>query len=235
MSSLIKGKGRAWLLTAALAMPQGCGRPVRPQSSPAQAEVTPHSVEARLAAHRFPRLALQLQLCCRNAPTLALFSDIAWWDLAIVDSEAVRSMADYLGPDGRIRGVNPNAVLLAYFSPADFIDGMSLPIYSSYRSEFDTAWLLKDIHGKRVPLYQMATTRWTETVNLSTPAQRLIPEFLNRQVIALGRVDGMLYDWASTSISWLNHRRPAQSGPIDINGDGRADSDESIEIGRAHV
>jgi hypothetical protein len=187
------------------------------------------SVGTRAATHLFPRLALQLQLCCRTSETQAIFDQASWWDLAVVDSEAVGAMADYLGPDGKIRRANPNAILVAYFSPADYVEDLELPLYRRFRSGFDTAWLLRDADGRTVPLYELAPGKWTQAINPTSAAQRAIPEFLNRHVVATGLVDGIFYDWAATSMSWLNKRKNVTSARVDVDGDGIGDPDEVLD------
>lgn len=228
MNPVTWGRASAWVAIVALGGSLACARLSRPIATPVELAV-PTAVERRSAAHGFPRLALQLQLCCRDAATQSVFSEIAWWDLAIVDTEAVGNLGEYLGPEGLVRRANPNTILLAYFSPADFVADLDLPLYRKYQAEFNNAWLLRDVHGQSVPLYELSPGKWTEAVNLLTPANLMIPEFLNRTVLSSGLVDGVFYDWASTSISWLNRRSLPGSARIDLDGDGKAEADKALD------
>ena len=76
----------AWLGAVFLAALAGC----RP------GPVTPllpatDSPPRRAAAHGFPRLANQYQLCCRDDATEALFERLHLWDLAIIDAEIINA------------------------------------------------------------------------------------------------------------------------------------------------
>jgi len=186
-------------------------------------------VAARAAAHSYPRLALQLQLCCRSPETEARFAQASRWDLVIVDSETVESMTAHLGPDGFIRRANPQTILLAYFSPADFVENLDLPLYRRFRAEFDPSWLVRDVQGRPVPLFELYPGFWTRLINPTTAANRFIPEFLNRNVLASGLLDGIFYDWAATSMSWLNHRKNVDAGRTDIYSRGIGDSDHALD------
>lgn len=47
--------------------------------------------------------------------------------------------------------------------------------------------------------------------------------------MATGLTDGIFYDWMTDAISWLNHRDPSPSGPLDIDNDGHAEDDGSLD------
>lgn len=54
------------------------------------------------------------------------------------------------------------------------------------------------------------------------------PRLLER-VVATGLTDGIFYDWITDGVSWLNYRSPSPSGPLDIDNDGRADPDATLD------
>lgn len=222
---MARGRGLGAVFAAALWV----AAPAHGDAHAVETRTGPAAVETRAASHRFPRLALQLQLCCRTSETRVTFDLASWWDLVVVDSEAVGSMADYLGPEGRIRAENPNAILVAYFSPADYVEDLELPLYRRFRSGFDRAWLLRDTEGRTVPLYELFPGKWTQAINPGSAAQRAIPEFLSRHVLDSGLVDGIFYDWAATSMSWLNNRKNVASARIDVDGDGIGEPDEALD------
>jgi len=66
-------------------------------------------------------------------------------------------------------------------------------------------------------------------LNPTTPVASYLPEYLSERVLATGLVDGIFYDWVNESVSWLNHRSDNPNGPIDLDGDGRAESDEELD------
>jgi hypothetical protein len=186
-------------------------------------------VVARVAAHGFPKLANQYQFCCRDARTEQLLGELVYWDLAIIDSPVLVTMSEYLGGAGVIRSHSPSTVILAYFSGSDINPQYQAPIIGEFSGTVDSSWYLRDIYGARVPLFEVEPDLWTWTLNPTTPVNGHLPAFVNDRILATRLVDGIFYDWASTSIAWLNHRHPSQNAPIDMTGDGLADPDSAID------
>jgi hypothetical protein len=187
------------------------------------------SVTARVEAHSFPRLANQIQLCCRDKNTEALLAELAFWDLAIIDPAVIVTMPEYLGSSGIIRSRDPTTVLLAYFSGADVNLDANAPVWKEFNASVDSTWYMRDISGNRVPLFEVHPGRWTWALNLTTAASEHIPVFINHNILSTRLVDGIFYDWAATSMAWLNRRSPQVSGPIDMNGDGVAEPDSTVD------
>lgn len=194
-----------------------------------QGSALAESVERRASTHRFPKLANQYQLCCRGESSLVLFDQLPLWDLAIVDAETILTLPDYLGAGGRIRAANPQALLLAYFSAADANLDLTLPINQGFLQNLAPAWYLRDTRGDQIRLYELEPGQWTLAMNEATPFSEYLPRYLTDNVVSSGLVDGIFYDWATTEMSWLNHRSPPLNGPVDIDNDGRADSDRKID------
>lgn len=214
----------AWLGAVFLAALGGC-RPGPVTPLPPAADSPPR----RAAAHGFPRLGNQSQLCCRDVATEALFEQLHLWDLAIIDAEIINTMPEYLGPTGRIRTANPNTLIVTYFSGGDVNYSFGLPINAAYNGGVRPEWLLRDIYGTEIPLFELTSGEWTRALNPTTSVNEYLPRYLADAVLSRGLVDGVFYDWASTSISWLNRRRPPLHGPIDIDGDGLADPDTVVD------
>jgi hypothetical protein len=187
------------------------------------------NLRQRLSSHAFPRLANHVQACCQNKETKMLYEQLHYWDLTIVDAEIVQMLPEYLGPNGIIRKRNPNAVLLAAFSAGDINPYRPHPITADFNRGLDGKWYLRDIRGNPVPLYQMRPSEWTLAQNAATEVNEYMPRYLNEAIFRASLVDGIFYDWASTSVSWLNHTKPPRSEGIDIDNDGKADSDKKID------
>ena len=205
--------GAAALLVLALTLLSTC----RPAPAP--------PVSERLAGHAYPRLFLQLQ---DYAPSTSLLEQAAYWDIVIVDAETVESRPEWLGPGGRLRARNPGLVLLAYFSAADVIPGNAAPVNGGFLAGLDESWFVRDVAGDHYRLFWLGD-QWSLMLNPTTPVASYMPEYLSERVLATGLVDGIFYDWVSDSVSWLNHRLDNPNRPIDLDGDGRAESDEEVD------
>jgi hypothetical protein len=186
-------------------------------------------VAARVVAHGFPRLANQIQLCCRDGTTEDLLTELAFWDVAILDPALLVTLPEFLGDRGTIRSRNPTTILLAYFSGADVNLDANAPVWREFNSTVDTTWYLRDDSGRRVPLFEVTPGRWTWALNLTTSVSEHLPRFINDEILATRLVDGVFYDWAATSISWLNRRGVAQGRRIDMTGDGIAEPDSTVD------
>jgi hypothetical protein len=180
----------------------------------------------RIQNHGYPRLANQLQGCC-GFRKLPLLDDLFYYDLAIGDPDLVLALPEYLGKNGTLRSKNPNLVFLIYFSAGDVNPYYNQPIQIAFRDSFQNSWYLRDVNKKQVPLYGSGD-HWTLAQNPSTPVNQFMPQFLDEKVLQTGLVDGIFYDWAMTYISWINHRKDV-NGPVDIDNDGKEDSDEKID------
>jgi hypothetical protein len=185
----------------------------------------------RSKSHRFPRLFNQLHDCCGSPKIKSLLDQLHYWDIEVINAEVVSTNPEYLGATGLLRTRNPNAILIAYFSGADVNpDLKNQPIHRRFIAGLEPSWYLKDVSHKSVPLFQLPTTsEWTIALNPTTKMNQFVPALLNQNVLSTRLVDGILYDWASTEMSWINHRKPPQSGPLDMDQDGKADSDDKVD------
>jgi Hypothetical glycosyl hydrolase family 15 len=190
---------------------------------------TNDQLSRRVRVHGYPRLANQIQTCCSDEKTRNLLEGLSFWDLAILDADIVHYLPEYLGEKGFIRSRNPNTILLAYFSAGDVNANRSHQIIAGFNQGLDPGWYMRDIHGNPVPLFQLESGPWTLALNPSTDVNEYLPRYLNEKVVSTGLLDGIFYDWTGTKISWVNHTNPPRSGPIDMNQDGKADSDKKID------
>jgi putative glycosyl hydrolase-like family 15 (GHL15) protein len=186
-------------------------------------------LEKRIDSHGYPRLANQIQACCTTEKGENVLEYAFLWDVVVVDPSALIYSSEYLGPEGIIRRRNPNALLFVYFSAGDTNPHRKDPIFSEFHSGVQPSWLLRDKDGNPVPLFQLASSEWTLSLNPTTAVQRYLPDYLQKKVLSKGLVDGIFYDWIVTNISWLNHRKPPRNGLLDFDSDGHADSDEKAD------
>lgn len=188
------------------------------------------TLSERVANHHFPRLANQLQACYPEDEVLALIRRLPWWDLAVVDIEIPRRLPGLFGPGQALQRANPNLITLAYFSAGDIIPTIKLPINAQFIRELSPTWFLQDAKGQKIRLFQLPDGTWTEALNMHSPLVDFLPDFLLKESVQFDQTDGIFLDWASTEISWLNHRRQPLQGKIDINRDGRVDPDEISDL-----
>ncbi len=189
------------------------------------------STAARLSRHRFPKLANIYQISdpygLPGGEAQILFDRLHLWDLGIVDSEAVRRFTAYLGPDGKWRRRNPDIVTLAHFSagdvPTDWSNQSTTTLFQEYVAQLRPEWLMRDAHGRPIRIFEPRPGVWHHAQNPTTGLQEFLPGFVNENIIATGMVDGVFFDWATSSVAWLKNQYGNQA--IAINGDGHPLSD----------
>jgi hypothetical protein len=201
----------------------------RPESVPVIStfQVDP-DIQRRIDSHRYPKLSNQLQLCCRQKHTIKELNQIHYWDVAVVEVELIPNLPEYLGASGSIRKLNPGAIILGVFSAGDVYKSYDQPIHKAFYGMFLPGWYLYDVEKKPVPLFKI-DSEWTLAQNPTTEVNKQLPAFLSRNVLAENLIDGILYDWATTSVSWLNHRKPARNKAVDIDNNAKRDSDRKVD------
>jgi PKD repeat protein len=183
------------------------------------------TLSARIAAHSYPKLANQIQ---DYTPSSVFLQDAAYYDLLVLDAELVQNNPSDLGPFGTLRSVNPNLVIVLYFSAGDIIPGNTATINAGFISGLQDNWYMKDTSGNKVKLFELTPGFWTEMLNLTTGLNSYLPSYLNTNVLADGLTDGIFYDWINDEIHWLNYRTNSPSGPLDINNDSIKESDAQL-------
>lgn len=119
-----------WLIAAAALV--GCNKNADPKDEGlASAEVYAADLETipeRANAHGFPRLANNTQVSYEGDADNGRMGEklaerLHWYDYIVVDGDFVTNdvLGQHLGPRGPLRTKNPNAVVTAYFSPADYL------------------------------------------------------------------------------------------------------------------
>ena len=185
-------------------------------------------IQSRINSHGYPKLSNQLQLCCRENHTIEELEQIHHWDIAVVEVELIPNLPNYLGVSGTIRTRNPNMIVLGVFSAGDVYKNYDQPIHTGFHRMFQPEWYLYDVAKKPVPLFKI-DSEWTLAQNPTTKVNQRLPEYLNKTVLNTNLVDGILYDWATTSVSWLNHRKPPRNQVLDIDNDAKPDSDKKVD------
>ncbi len=189
------------------------------------------SVVDRVARHGFPRLANIYQISdphgLPNGEAVSLFNKLHLWDIALIDSEAVRRFSNYLGLNGKLRQRNEDLVTLVYFSagdvPTDWTKNSSVTIFQEYVQQLRPEWLLRDGEGRPIRIFEPRPGVWHHAQNPKTKIQEFLPEFVNKKILSRAEVDGIFYDWATSSVAWLKHQY--SNHPISIDGDGHLLSD----------
>ncbi|MDP3964637.1 MAG: putative glycoside hydrolase [bacterium] len=187
--------------------------------------VSGQKAEAREIIDTFPRLA---NIYYKSDISLAEAKELARWDALILGMEL-----QYTSPDALrlIRELNPDVIMLAYVLSEEIpnwhftISDENFP-QRQLLDDFSGQWWLRSSSGSHVNF-------WPETrmVNVTNSAERFngvrwneyLPQFMHDNVMSTGHWDGIYYDNMFNNISWVN------SGDIDLNGDGRAESAQTLD------
>jgi hypothetical protein len=162
----------------------------------------------------FPLLA-RFFLAQKGLDPAALAAD----DLIVVDMEWA-----HRDPAGlrEIRRLNPHIRILAYVTSEEILTPDELAgvsDYYRYRKELAAGirpdWYLGDGSGGHAQFFPA-----TWMVNPLTPWSEHLARFMTGTVLKTGLFDGIYYDNAWASPTWL------EDGAIDLDGDGRADGEE---------
>jgi hypothetical protein len=140
-------------------------------------------------------------------------------DLVILDMEWA-----HRDPAGlrRIRRINPGVRILAYVPSEEIMDPETLAGVGDgfrYRKQLaagiDDSWYLRDGAGDPAVFFP-----GTWMLNPATPWVEHLADFMTGTVMATGLFDGIYYDNAWASPTWL------EGGDIDLDQDGQADGEE---------
>lgn len=196
---------------------------------------TTKSVANRLATHKAPKLYNQLQLGWDEVAQAA-YDRLYLWDMATLPTAVIEHLPEYLGENGYIRNKNDNTIITFYFSSADWniydVNFTEAELIKSLKAD----WIVKDVDGNCVKLFYIGNSQytpgiWTYLRNITNAELRnAIADTVYEKIISSDYVDGIYFDWASTSMSYLSNTTPAAApGEIDLNGDGVGDTDEEID------
>jgi len=200
------------------------------------------TVSTRAASANFPRLGNDTQvswLGCDNSdrPCYSatpngdlgeqLFNRLHWYDYMIIDGNNSTAtgynLSSYLGQNGTIRALNPNAIEVAYFSIADVtayppavtqsaICYAPLLTYYAFgpdftigtcvdpgNDDFPGSYMLHDINGNLINLWNFGTYySHIPDPNQSGFRARYI-DAVNQKIVANLNMDGVYHDWGGNA------------------------------------
>lgn len=170
---------------------------------------------------KYPRLA---NLYFKWDISAAEAQELAKWDVLVIDMEASVNTPENLK---KIREYNPQIKILAYITSEEFTSNVSKLKSSSLRRRMypgisDSWWLTTSGGGRLV--WWPGT--WLLNVTEDCPADAngkkwndYLPEFVVQNILSSDLWDGVFYDNAWESASWL-----PSGNDIDLNHDGTAES-----------
>jgi hypothetical protein len=186
---------------------------------------TTKDIFQRLENHFYPKLFVQIQGWVETD----VYDEAAQRDIIIMDTIAMEFCPSYLGEYGVIRSINPNAIILMYFSAADIMVPGWTDVLKQFVAGVKDEWYMKDDQGETYPLFPN-TSGWNYMFNPTTGVNAYMPEFINDNILVPGFSDGIFFDWIVESVSWLNERTDGViCGLIDIDNDGIGDSSYKID------
>lgn len=174
----------------------------------------------------YPRLA---NLYWRNPITPDVAKELAKWDLLVLDMTAQYYSADAIK---EIRKINPQIIILAYTTATempigrlDAVEPGGAGLWHDLASEDDNKWHLKNYQGKEIVFWpgNVMMNLGLKNSDGQTYSDYLI-NFYNDKILSSGLWDGLFFDTAWKNISWLDKN-------IDIDGDGKKDSENKINAG----
>ena len=193
------------------------------------------TIPTRQSHHGFPRLANQLQVSYIGDASNGylgqnLLARLHWMDYSVVDGNmAVNNtfnpqFATALGRSGTIRALNPNLVVTAYFSVADYNDdpkavcyqplGFTYPFGPDFQTstcsdpsfpgpdDFDEAhWLFHDPTGAPIKLFMYKDGSFSHIPdpNILGMRSRYVST-VNNMIVSAQMVDGVFHDWGGNSL-----------------------------------
>ncbi len=154
--------------------------------------------------------------------TPAEATELAKWDVLILDMETqVKSP----GEIARIRQLNPHITILAYITPQEILDNAASSWSSLRRSlvvGIHPEWELKNTSGEWIVFWP-----GTHMLNISTLCPSVdgykfnhyLAHFVATNVLGSGVWDGVFYDNAWDSVTWVT------KSSLDLDVDGKNDAD----------
>ncbi|MFA5128342.1 MAG: putative glycoside hydrolase [Patescibacteria group bacterium] len=179
------------------------------------------SIQAVKMEEKYPRLA---NLFFKWDVTDGEARELSKWDVLVIDMEAQINTPDNLR---KIKEYNPQIKILAYITSQEFTSSVSRLKSSSLRrklySGMSDNWWLNSSGGGRLVWWPGT---WLLNVTDDSPTDGggkkwndYLPEFVAREILSQPYWDGVFYDNAWDSVSWM----PSGS-EIDLNRDGQAES-----------
>lgn len=184
----------------------------------------PDASTAYTTAHDYPRI-VAWQLNANKTPV----AELAKYDVVILDMNAQNTNPDI---HARLRQLNPSIVILAYTSPFEYpkaprlaqIEPAGTGLWHDLGRGIQQEWYLKTWQGDQFSIWEgnVVFNLSRRASNGQTYAQYL-GDFLTDKLLATGKWDGVIFDTVHENISGWNEN-------IDINGDGRKDTKDAIDV-----
>lgn len=167
---------------------------------------------AKTPADKFVRLSNNYMKAGITLPSKD-WATLSKYDVLVLPAEAQIFNPDFFPT---VRRLNPNIIILAYVPTKSYaqvwIDNPLDTLHPKLKARTDESMRLREPGGKILSVWP-----GTLSYNLGSGWADALPRFVKEDVMSSGAWDGIFYDEASATISWLN------SGNVDVNGDGRRD------------
>ncbi len=178
-------------------------------------------IQAVKMEEKYPRLA---NLFFKWDVTDSEARELAKWDVLVIDMEAQVNTPENLR---KIREYNPQIKILAYVTSQEFTSSVSRLKSSSLRRRLyggmsDNWWLNSSGGGRLVwwpGTWLLNVTDGSPTDGSGKRWNDYLPEFVAREILSSDLWDGVFYDNAWDSVSWM-----PSGDEIDLNRDGLSES-----------
>ncbi len=183
----------------------------------------PQPSEALTGKETFPKLA---NLYWKNPITTDEAAKLAKWDLLVLDMQAQESSPEAIR---EIRRRNPKIIILAYTTATEMpttrlsaVEPSGEGLWHKLAKIDDPAWHLRTYQGKEIVFWPGNVMMNLGLANSSGLSYGdALVDFYSNEVLPSGLWDGLLFDNAWATAAWVDKK-------IDIDGDGKADSDTKI-------
>lgn len=178
------------------------------------------SIQAVSEGENYPRLA---NLFFKWDVTDGEAKELAKWDILVIDMEAQLNTPDNLK---KIKEYNPQIKILAYITSQEFTSSVYKLRSDSLRRKLyngmsDSWWLTSSGGGRLVwwpGTWLLNVTEDSPTDGGGKKWNDYLPEFIAREILSQPYWDGVFYDNAWDSVSWM-----PSGNEIDLNHDGQAE------------
>ncbi|MFA5413798.1 MAG: putative glycoside hydrolase [Patescibacteria group bacterium] len=179
------------------------------------------SIQAVKMEEKYPRIA---NLFFKWDISASEAQELAKWDVLVIDMEAQINTPENLK---KIKEYNPQVKILAYITSQEFTSNVSKLKSSSLRRKLyngmSDSWWLNSSGGGRLVWWPGT---WLLNVTDNSPTDSngkrwndYLPEFVAREILSQSYWDGVFYDNAWDSVSWM-----PSGNEIDLNRDGQAEA-----------
>lgn len=140
---------------------------------------------------------------------------LARYDLLILPAEA-QVFNQTLFSD--VRRLNPDIIILAYVPTKSYALVWNDSLHDRLRDDLKSEWRLRDQGGANLSV-------WPDTyaLNLASGWADYLPRYVRDRILSTGLWDGIFYDEASATISWLN------GGNLDLDMNGIRDAADEAD------